>query len=141
MALFNGRKLDRPDGREAVTLIGEEAYFHGILSAKGSLRVEGVVEGDITDAVSVEVGKRGRVKGNIATESLSVAGAVQGDVIASRAIELLSRSTLSGNIRTPSLRIDEGAVFDGTCTMTALEEPSPRGDRQAHPVPAGDQPE
>lgn len=115
MALFNGSKAS--DGREAVTLIGEEAYFHGVLAAKGSLRVEGVVEGDITDAVSVEIGKKGRVKGNVAAETLSVAGQVEGDVVASRSIELLAGSRLSGNLRTPVLRIEEGAVFDGSCEM------------------------
>lgn len=122
MAFFSGRKSDKPDGREAVTLIGEEAYFHGVLSAKGSLRVEGVVEADITDAVSVEVGKKGRVKGNIATETLSVAGEVQGDVVASRSIEILAQGRLTGSIRAPSLRIEEGASFDGSCAMSSAEE-------------------
>ena len=69
MALFEGRK-DRVDSRETMTLVGEEAYFNGLLAVKGSLRVEGVVEGDVTDAVTVEIGKKGRVKGNIAGESV-----------------------------------------------------------------------
>ncbi|MBI4375974.1 MAG: polymer-forming cytoskeletal protein [Elusimicrobia bacterium] len=123
MALFSqsSGKADRPEGREAVTLIGEEAYFHGVLTAKGSLRVEGVIEGDITDAVSVEIGKKGRVKGNIAAESLSVAGQVEGDVMASRSVELLNQSRMSGNIRTPVLRVEEGALFDGHCAMGASD--------------------
>src|SRR5256885_12870161 len=119
--MFNA-KLDRPDGREAVTLVGEEAYFHGVLSAKGSLRIEGVVEGDITDAVSVEIGKKGRVKGNIACETLSVAGSVEGDVVCARSIEVLANGRVGGNIRTPSLRIEEGAFFDGNCSMTSPDE-------------------
>ncbi len=115
-------KTERLDSRENVTLIGEEAYFHGVLSAKGSLRVEGVVEGDITDAVSVEIGKKGRVKGNIAAETLSVAGQVDGDVVCSRSVELLAQSRLSGNIRTARLRIEEGALFDGNCAMSGFVE-------------------
>lgn len=122
MAFFSGRKSEKPDGREAVTLIGEEAYFHGVISAKGSLRVEGVVEADITDAVSVEVGKKGRIKGNIATETLSVAGEVQGEVVASRSIEILAQGRLCGSIRAPSLRIEEGALFEGSCVMSSAED-------------------
>src|SRR5688572_20767101 len=121
MAIFSG-KGDRTDSREAVTLVGEEAYFHGALAAKGSLRVEGVVEGDITDAVNVEVGKKGKVKGNIAAESLSIAASVEGDVVASRTIELLAAGRLSGNIRTPSLRIEEGSFFEGNCAMVSSED-------------------
>lgn len=119
--MFNA-KLERPDGREAVTLVGEEAYFHGVLSAKGSLRIEGVVEGDITDAVSVEIGKKGRVKGNIAAETLSIAGTVEGDVVASRSVEILAQAKLSGNLRTPRLRIEDGASFDGSCAMGEVAE-------------------
>ena len=83
MAIFNG-KGDRASSPEAVTLVGDEAYFHGVLSAKGSVRIEGVVEGDLTDAVSVDIGKKGKVKGNIAAESLSVAGLVEGDAVCAR---------------------------------------------------------
>src|SRR5512147_2757102 len=96
---------------QAMTLIGEEAYFHGVLSVKGSLRVEGSVEGDVSDAVLVEVGKKGRIKGNVAAEVLSVAGVVEGDVVASRSVELLAQSRIKGNIRTPSLKVEEGARF------------------------------
>lgn len=126
MGLF-GRK-EKIDAGEGVTLIAEEAYFHGVLAAKGSLRIEGFVEGNITDAVVVDVGRKGRVRGNIAAESLSVAGTVEGDVIASRLIELLAPGRLSGNIKTPSLRVEEGAFFEGRCAMASgavsPEEPS-----------------
>jgi len=107
----------RGDAREGVTLIGEEAFFHGTLSAKGSLRVEGVFEGDISDAVDVEVGARGRILGNVAAESLVVAGEVVGNVVAARSVELLSTARLTGDVRTPKLRVDEGATFDGACAM------------------------
>lgn len=121
MAMFNP-KGDRAHSPEAVTLVGEEAYFHGVLAAKGSLRVEGAVEGDVTDAINVDIGKKGRIKGNIAAETLSVAGSVEGDVVCSHSIEVLSGGRVTGNIRTPKLKIEEGAVFDGGCSMVPSEE-------------------
>jgi cytoskeletal protein CcmA (bactofilin family) len=121
MAMFNA-KNDRAGNPEAVTLVGEEAYFHGVLAVKGSLRVDGIVEGDITDAVSVEIGKKGKVKGNIAAEAVSVAGSVEGDVIASRSIEIMSGGRVVGSIRTPTLRIEDGAMFDGQCAMASAQE-------------------
>ena len=124
MAIFNG-KGDRASSPEAVTLVGDEAYFHGVLSAKGSVRIEGVVEGDLTDAVSVDIGKKGKVKGNIAAESLSVAGLVEGDAVCARSIEILAGGRVAGNIRTPRLRIEDGAAFDGSCAMVPSED-SPR---------------
>ncbi|MDE2039932.1 MAG: polymer-forming cytoskeletal protein [Elusimicrobia bacterium] len=104
-------------GAEGLTLIGEEARFHGLIAAKGSLRVEGVVEGDITDAVAVEIGRKGRVKGNVAAQTVSVAGQVEGDIVCARSLEVLAGARLSGNIRSPSLRFEEGARFNGGCAM------------------------
>ena len=129
MAIFNG-KGDRSVSPEAVTLVGEEAYFHGMLAAKGSVRIEGVVEGDITDAISVEIGKKGKVKGNVAAESLSVAGLIEGDVVCSRSIEVISGGRLTGNIRTPRLKIEDGAMFDGSCAMLSAEDASRHSEAQ-----------
>ncbi len=131
MAIFNQVKGDRVASPEAVTLVGDEAFFHGVLAAKGSVRVEGVVEGDVTDAVNVDIGKRGRIKGNVAAEAVTVAGIVEGDVVCSRSIEILAGGRVTGNIRTPSLRIEQGAVFDGGCAMGAAEEEAAGGDDQA----------
>ncbi len=116
-------KEGRFDSNESMTLIGEEAYVHGQLAAKGSLRVEGSVEGDITDAVSVEIGKKGRVKGNVAAETVSIAGELEGDVVASRTVEILAQARLHGNVRAPNLRVEDGAFFEGTCTMRGGDEP------------------
>lgn len=128
----------KTDAREGMTLIGEEAHFHGSLVAKGSLRVEGVFEGDITDAASVEVGARGRLTGNVAAETIVIAGELTGNVVASRSIELLASGRLTGDIRCPKVRIEEGAFFDGSCTMGAEGE-KPRRRRRAEtdePQPA-----
>jgi cytoskeletal protein CcmA (bactofilin family) len=123
--MFDAKKEGRFDGNESMTLIGEEAFVHGQLAAKGSLRVEGSVEGDITDAVSVEIGKKGRVKGNVAAETVSIAGELEGDVVAGRHVEILAQARLHGNIRTPNLRVEDGAFFEGNCTMRPGVEAAP----------------
>jgi cytoskeletal protein CcmA (bactofilin family) len=115
LSVFGGKP--RGDAREGMTLISEDAFFHGTLTVKGSLRVEGVFEGDISDAVDVEVGARGRILGNVAAESVTIAGEVVGNIVAAGFVELLASARHSGDIRTPKLRVDEGAFFDGTCAM------------------------
>ncbi|MBI4371848.1 MAG: polymer-forming cytoskeletal protein [Elusimicrobia bacterium] len=112
----------RAHARDGMTLIGEEAYFHGTLAAKGSLRVEGAFEGDITDASVVEIGAKGRVSGNVAAETVVVAGEIVGNVAASRSLELLAGARLRGDVRTAVLRVDEGACFDGSCAMDAARD-------------------
>lgn len=133
------------DAREGMTLISADAFFHGTLAVKGSLRVEGVFEGDISDAIGVEVGASGRILGNVAAESVAVAGEVVGNVVAAVSVELLSGARLFGDLRTPKLRVDEGAIFDGACAMDGGSEKSRRrrgtpeavAERPADPVPQG----
>jgi cytoskeletal protein CcmA (bactofilin family) len=130
----------RGDAREGMTLISEDAFFHGTLAVKGSLRVEGVFEGDITDAVDVEIGARGRILGNVAAESVTVAGEVVGNLVAARSVELLPTARLSGDIRSPKLRIDEGAFFEGNCAMGdgADKQPRRRGKAETEAEHAAD---
>jgi len=123
------------EGREGLTIISEDASFHGVLAVKGSLRVDGSVDGDISDAVAVSVGKAGRVKGNIAAETLSVAGEVDGNVLAARSIEILADGRLRGDIRTRSLKIEEGAFFDGHCAMERASGEARAAERKVKDIP------
>ena len=65
------RKIETGD---LETLIGPEAYFQGVMTPRGSLRVEGEIEGDIHEAHTVIIGRNGRVQGNINAENVIVGG-------------------------------------------------------------------
>ncbi len=128
-----GEKAGRGDAREGMTLISEDAFFHGSLVVKGSLRIEGAFEGDISDAVDVEVGAKGRVIGNIAAEAVVIAGEVAGDIVAARSLEILASGRVTGDVRTPKLKIDEGAFFDGACSMGSGDDKPRRRRSRAEP--------
>ena len=128
-----GKTISLDSSSGAMTLISEEAYFHGVLSAKCSLRIEGVVEGDVTDAIRVEVGPKGRIKGNVAAESLVLAGTIEGDVSATHSVELFAQARLIGNLRTQKLKVEEGAVLEGCVVMG--QEHQRKVHKNAPPVP------
>ncbi|MCR4294602.1 MAG: polymer-forming cytoskeletal protein [Elusimicrobia bacterium] len=128
-----GEKAGRGDAREGMTLISEDAFFHGTLVVKGSLRVEGAFEGDISDAVEVEVGAKGRVTGNLAAEAVVVAGEVIGDIVAARSLEILPGGRVTGDIRTLKLKIDEGAYYEGACSMGSDDDKPRRRRSRAEP--------
>ena len=101
------------------TVVGPEAYFQGAMTVRGSVRVEGRVEGDVLEAQTVVLGPTGRVRGNVCAEIVVVGGQVNGDIVASAGVEIKSSGKVAGNLRTPKLLIEEGATFDGVCSMTA----------------------
>jgi cytoskeletal protein CcmA (bactofilin family) len=115
-----------------ITVIGPEAYFHGVVTVRGSLRVDGEMEGNIHEAQTVVVGRNGRVKGDVCAEHVVVGGVIEGEVVASRQLEIISGGRVNGDIRTGKLLIEEGAVFEGHCAMGSGEaEPPPKPVRAA----------
>ena len=118
MGLFK-KSAPSVDTTKVDTLIGSEAFFQGVLSVKGSLRIDGRIEGAVTGAQSVIVGAAGLVRGDITADFVVVGGKVQGDVSASEMIEVLSQGQVAGDISTPRLLVEEGALLDGSCQMTS----------------------
>lgn len=101
------------------TLIGAGTVFDGDLSSTETVRVDGIVNGNCTCEKKMILSSEAQVKGNINAQSVIISGKVDGDIVVSGKLELLSTGKIAGNITASSLVIDEGACFDGRCTMTA----------------------
>ncbi|OGS32947.1 MAG: hypothetical protein A2218_10185 [Elusimicrobia bacterium RIFOXYA2_FULL_53_38] len=130
MAIFKNTSITF-DTKNSDTIIGHEAYFQGTLTAKGSLRVDGRVDGSIVDAKMVTIGKTGKIKGDISCEISSVSGEVKGNVTAIDRIEALPGSKVYGDLRAPVIIIEEGAVFNGNCSMTGVKGAKPENSEKA----------
>lgn len=107
------------------TLIGEGTVFDGDLASPETIRIDGVINGNCSCEKKLILSAEGQVKGNISAQSVIISGKVDGDIIVSGKLELLSTGKIAGNITASSLVIDEGACFDGRCTMTAPGSQSP----------------
>ncbi len=105
--------------KEIETIIGENTLFQGTIKSKGSVRVDGRLEGSIVEASQVIVGAKGYVQGDITAHSVIIGGKVNGNVTAVESIEIQPGAQLLGDIHTSTLSIGEGAVFEGHCVMTS----------------------
>ncbi|HRY28501.1 MAG TPA: polymer-forming cytoskeletal protein [Elusimicrobiota bacterium] len=99
------------------TVLGMETHFQGTIRSKGSIRVDGRVEGGIS-AEGVVIGESGQVQGDITAKNIVIGGKVTGNLIASAVLELQAHSQVFGDLRTAQLSIAEGAIFEGNCVMT-----------------------
>ena len=107
------------------TLIGKSCEIKGDITAKGTIRVDGKVEGHLKSGETVVVAENASVKGDIEAKFVVIGGKVTGDVIATAKLEILNTGELYGDIRTPKLMIAEGVIFEGTCEMErAVQEAS-----------------
>lgn len=107
------------------TMIGVGTVFDGDLSSPEAVRIDGIINGNCTCEKKLILSAEGQVKGNISAQSVIISGKVDGDIVVSGKLELLATGKIAGNITAASIVIDEGACFDGRCTMTAVSDKSP----------------
>lgn len=105
------------------TIVGNDTRVAGKVSVKGTIRIDGIVEGDL-QADWVVVGETGKILGNTRTRGMVVGGSVEGNIEATETVELKEKATMVGEIHAPKLAISEGAAFDGRARMKDDAEPS-----------------
>lgn len=106
------------DSSAMETVIGPDTVVQGTLSSKGSIRIDGKLEGGVSDAATVVIGEGGEISGDINSNAVVVGGKVIGNIVAASAIEMLSNAQIHGDLKTGALSIAEGATFEGNCIMT-----------------------
>ena len=103
--------------------VGHGTVLTGETHFQMMLRVDGHLTGTVTsDGGTLIVGTNGQVDANISVGVATVNGVINGDVVASEKIQLGRTARVTGNIATPRLVIEEGAIFEGGCSMMKARE-------------------
>lgn len=116
--MFSGKKQESVNLDKIDTLVGAGTEFNGTLVAKGTLRVDGKVEGKIITEGDVVVGEGGNIIADIEARNIVISGEIRGNIIASSSLELMPTGKVYGDISVKNLQIADGAVFEGKCDMT-----------------------
>jgi len=110
---------------EDITIISKGVKIEGKVSSTGSIRVDGVLHGDLNASGTVTVGEQGDIKGEIVADVVNIGGKVVGTINAKEKTVLESNCTLKGDILTKVLVIEAGAKFDGKSSMGDVKEYTP----------------
>lgn len=124
-------RSENPDG-ELNGFVDAGTRFNGELEFETTFRVEGKVEGTIVSSGTLVIGEGGEVDAEVRVGQLFVSGTVRGSVQASRRIQLCATGKAFASFDTPSLVIEDGAIFEGRCSMTGEGE---RSDGAARRLP------
>ena len=109
------------------TIVGNDTHIAGKVSVKGTIRIDGIVEGDV-HADWVIVGETGKILGNTRSRGVVVGGSVEGNIEATETVELMGKASMIGEISAPKLAVSEGAVFEGRSRMKGETGPSEAQD-------------
>lgn len=113
---FNPDKTD--------TLVGEGTTFEGKIKSEASIRVDGLVIGDIESAGHVTIGENGAARSNIFAHDLILAGKITGNVEVKGTLTIRATGSLIGDLTAESLLIEAGGIFQGTSKMAIKETSS-----------------
>ena len=102
------------------SFLGMNSNFKGELNAKGTLRVDGMVDGQL-DADYVILSESAVVKGTIKAKKVIIGGKIDGSIHAQELVEIKSKGKVLGNIFTPKLAIIEGGECNGMIEMKKEE--------------------
>lgn len=99
------------------THISENISLKGDISGNSNVRVAGKIIGSITIQGDLVIEKSGYVEGEIQAKNAMVAGKIQGNITCLEKLTLEQSSIMIGNMKTKQLSIENGACFQGNCSM------------------------
>ena len=134
-----------PPAERITSVLGEGTIYHGRLSGRGGVRIEGAFEGEIALNGLLVVGTTGRVTcEHLRANTIIVAGAVKGDITAEK-VDIRHTGRVWGDVVTQAFSTEEGAFLRGQIRMedkVELELETGEAESQISPTeetPADDQ--
>jgi cytoskeletal protein CcmA (bactofilin family) len=91
--------------------------FDGLVSFRGTVRVDGLVVGQVVARGTVVLGGQGEVRGRIEADQVTVEGQLEGEIEAGHRIELRPTARVRGRMTAPRVVVADGATFDGQCEI------------------------
>src|SRR5438067_1125315 len=81
-----------PPARDTIeNMFGRSCVIRGDVSAEGSIRIDGTIEGSVESRGAVVVGDSGVVRGGVRGSDVVIAGQVVGDIVCTGHLEILAK--------------------------------------------------
>jgi cytoskeletal protein CcmA (bactofilin family) len=106
--------------------LDRDTAVKGDLHFEETLRIDGKFEGTIRSGKNLVVGETADVNADIEVTALYVSGKLSGSARVSGRIELTSTAKVQSDLVTSILVVEEGAVFEGHCSMSKDKVSGPR---------------
>ena len=121
--MFQSDKPNSKMSSKTSSILGPELEIHGDVKVSGSLLIYGKVFGNIQSNGAVQTANGSVINGNISAKDVVIGGKVDGDLDVEKKVTLGDTSYFSGNLKAAILTIEEGAKFDGVCSMEKNSKP------------------
>ena len=110
------RDRDNIETGEINAFLGKGTDFNGKLAFEGTVRLDGKFSGEIFSPGILIIGESAVIKADIHVNTMILSGELTGNIDAKSRVEIHAPGKVYGNIASPVLVIDEGVMFEGSCT-------------------------
>jgi cytoskeletal protein CcmA (bactofilin family) len=107
-------------GEAMLSIIASGMTIVGDIESAGIIKIDGRVDGSVSGARQVLLGRGGLINGNVVADEVVIGGSVHGALTVRERLELQGTASVVGDIETRSIIVVEGARIDGVVRMTEL---------------------
>lgn len=129
--MFGSGKSDNNSSSSSSSKSGKGSYItnqfvegttiKGEVRSTNDIRVDGVVVGTVQSNAKIAIGKTGKIEGEVFCDTADIEGKVYGKLEVKGVLILKKTAVVEGDIISGKLVVEEGARFNGTCSMGANE--------------------
>ncbi len=106
---------------------GTGVEFKGTISYSGTVRIDGLLEGEIRTDGTLLIGEEAVIQAKISAGKIVCKGKITGDVVATEGVKLHVPAVFTGSIKTPELSMEAGVLFNGGLEMSQGVREVPQG--------------
>jgi cytoskeletal protein CcmA (bactofilin family) len=106
----------------SASIIAAGTTVEGDITSTGDIRIDGILNGNISCNAKVIIGSQGQVKGDISGQQADIMGKVNGTIRVKELLMLKGGSNVAGNLFASKLSIEPSANFNGQCHMNTAEQ-------------------
>ena len=115
--------------------LGPGTVISGDLRSESDIRIDGKVEGNVSTKSKLVIGSSAVIQGNAVCANGVIEGTINGNVEAGDLLILTKTALISGDISIKKLVVEEGARFNGRCTMgIAVARNSENEEAKTRPI-------
>ncbi len=94
--------------------IGRGTVIEGDIDAEGSIRIDGIIKGNLNCKARVIIGAEGKIEGTVTCQEMEVIGKFNGTLDVKDTLTLRNTADVDGTITYNKLVVDNGASLTGT---------------------------
>jgi cytoskeletal protein CcmA (bactofilin family) len=115
--MFKNKQIDE---KEIETIIGPSVKVKGNFITKGSMQIDGELEGTLKIGNDLIVGEGAKITANVNANRIMVSGSIKGNLKANESLEITDTAKVEGDIESKVFSVDAGAQINGRLKMAEL---------------------